>query len=450
MSLTRSPRPSAPRLRVFPSERGARADSAVAPFSQGYVWLALGAVLFAILGFGGVYSYIWAPVDCVLFAATALLFWQAAARRQWLWHAWLAPMLGFWGLVAGQWIFHISVYPAVTFTGLIQLTGCGCVFLLLIAGLHTEVIWNRAAWLLWLFCGLLAAEALVQYFGGNGYIYGFHNATYAWPVGPFVYHNHFAGCMDLLMPIALCVAFRAEAAFEPLWQRWLRRGMVPALGLASVLISRSRGGLFTLSFELLLAMGLFWPELRKQKLARAALGSSIVIMGIFSFAARWGPMLRRLGHLSGHDPSWTQRWRVMVACWHIFGAHPLYGTGFNTFASVYPAFQLFDNGRVFLFAHNDYAQLLAEMGSLGALCAAGFLWLWTRAFWQCLRRRGRRLRTGQLSAFIAMAGFLLHAAGDFQFHNPANALLFFAIGAMAVAPRIDRPSISHSIPKESK
>jgi hypothetical protein len=39
---------------------------------------------------------------------------------------------------------------------------------------------------------------------------------------------------------------------------------------------------------------------------------------------------------------------------------------------------------------------------------------------------------------VACAGFLFHSFGDFQFHSPANALLFFLLAGALAAPSLGR------------
>ncbi len=398
--------------------------------------LSLSAVLIAVIGFGGVYSYIWVPVSIGLFLGVIVLLWGwVLGRYELKVHVLLYPLLGFGLLVTLQWLAKWSVYPGATATELVQLCACGCIFFLTLqTSAKTHII--RLGQALWLFCGLLSAEAICQFFTARGYIYWFHNASYANPVGPFVYHNHFAGCMDLLLPMTVIYAFRHEPALEPQWVTWLRRGMVPALGLAAMVISQSRGGIITLSFECIVGLWAFWPELKNSRSPRYALAAGIVMLGFFSYLANWKPILSRFFALGNHDPDFWDRVRVAESCWHIFIAHPWLGTGFNTFARVYPAYQLFDNGLIFLYAHNDYAQALAETGIAGALCVILFLWIWCLGFWR--RRQNKNapvlVRNLQLAAFISTAGLLFHSLGDFQFHAPANAFLFFLLAAAAVLP----------------
>ncbi len=406
-------------------------------------WLIYAAALpvtVAIFGFGGVYSYIWTPVDIALFACFLILVWrQALAAAPLVKHVVYWPMLGWGGLIFLQWSLHWSFYPGATLTGFIKLAGCGCVFYLALqASAHYGRL-RRLAWWVWLLCGVLALDALLQFFSSRYYIYGFHNATYASPVGPFVYHNHFAGCMELLLPVAVAMSFRWEVSPEAVWMRWLRRGLFPALGVAAMVISRSRGGLLVLIFDLCLTALVFAPELRRNRRSWQVGLISLALLVVFAFIANLRPLFQRLARFSVHSVGLHSRIMVALACLRIFLHYPWVGTGFNTFATIYPAFQLFDNGSVWLYAHNDYAQMLAETGLAGALCVAAFLCIVLIGFWRCWRQQESHQpaitrRSLQLAAYIAMAGFLFHSYGDFEFHAPANALLFFLISGIALAP----------------
>src|SRR6185437_2778963 len=358
---------------------------------------------------------------------------ECARNGHWRAHWLFAPMLAFFLLAVAQWAFRWSIYPGATLTGVIQLAGCGCAFWLAWSGMTRRSL-RRAAWAMWLFTGCLSLIAIAQSLSSfPSYIYGFHRADWASPVGPFVYHNHFAGCMDLLLPIAVAVSIRPARGGEAAWSRWLRRGTVPAVGLVAMVLSLSRGGILTLGLESLLAVAVFWRELR-QRAWVLVLGAAFMLG--FATLTQWHAMLQRFETLHAQTPGLVERLRVAQSCWNIFLHYPGLGTGFNTFASVYPAFQTFDTGQIWTAAHNDYAQILAEMGLAGAACVLSVLVI---AF-LCVRRQrrlsalGAEVRGLQLAAAIGAAGFLFHSYGDFQFQNPANAILFFLSLAMATFP----------------
>ncbi len=399
-------------------------------------WAATGCALLAVVLIGAASVEAWVAVDCLLWLALAVLVVGAAAQGVRLpWHPILWPALAYAALVFAQWHWRWSAAPALTLTGLLQLAGCGAILYLALFAFRQPKNLRWLGTVLWWFTGALGAEALFQFFTSRTEIYGFRNAAYATPVGPFIYHNHFAGCMDLLLPVAMVVAFwPRRRSREAAWMRWLRRGILPALGLAAVIVSQSRGGVFALLVEAVVAAALFWRSFaRRRRRRRAVLIATAALIG-FTMLAGWGPLVKRLGHLDKHDVSALDRLRVAEGCLSIWRAHPWVGSGFATFPVVYPRYEIFDSGQRFLEAHNEYAQMLAETGVAGAVCVAAFAIL--LAYFG-LRPLGdgasRRVIYLRKALVIACAGFLFHSFGDFQFHSPANALLFFLLAGAAGA-----------------
>lgn len=397
-------------------------------------WAAVAAPLGAVAALGAASVEAWALIDVALLIVVAVYAVAAAWGGTGPgWAPLLWPALGYAALVFWQWRWDHTAYPAATLTGLLQLAGCGAELYLALAAFRRRRRLRRLGTILWVFTGILAAEALAQYFTAGGRIYWYRDASYATPVGPFIYHNHFAGCMDLLLPVAVAVAFFVRRRrHDTRTLAVLRRGIWPALGLAAVVISQSRGGFFALLVEIGLTGILFWPDLRRSRRWRRTAAWAAAGLIAVTLLAGWGPLLRRLGNLSQHDVSALDRLKVSETCLTIWRTHPWTGTGFNTFATVYPRFQTFDSGARFLEAHNEYAQALAETGLAGVGLAAVFLILLA---WRVLRPppglspRALALRKAM---FIGVLGFLFHSFGDFQFHSPANALLFFLLaGALA-------------------
>lgn len=421
---------------ISSSHAPAAAAAAERIWSDFGFWAATGAALLAVVLLGAASVAAWVLVDCLLWLALAVLAVGAVkAGIRLPWNPLLWPALGFGALVLWQWAWRQSVYPAATLTGFLQLAGCGAMLYLALFAFRRRRNLRRLGTVLWWFTGALAAEALFQYFTSRSEIYGFRSASYATPVGPFIYHNHFAGCMDLLLPVALVETFMVRRrSQDALWMAWLRRGIVPALALASVVVSQSRGGLFALLVEGGVAVALFWGTFaRHPRRRRAALVGAAALIG-FTLLAGWGPLLRRLGHLDRHDVSAQARLHLAESCFAIWRRHPWTGTGFGTFPVVYPAFETRSYGGRFLEAHDDYVQALAETGLAGVLCAAVFAALLALLG---LRTPGegcsRRVCYLRKALMVACAGFLFHSFGDFQFHSPANALLFFLVAGAACA-----------------
>lgn len=409
-------------------------------WSLAALWVDFGVVTIAIACFGGLDARVWAPLGCALVLVLAAIVTAAVIyRRRLVWHPLLIPVLAFGVLVALQWGLGWSVYPGATLTGMLQLGACGAGFYLALLTFRTGSHIRPAGTALWILAGVLAGEAIAQYFTAFRDVYWYRPALYATPVGPFIYHNHFAGCMDLLLPFAIVVAFRPDGRGSLDDLARLRRGIIPALCLISIVISQSRGGLFAVGVEGLLALALGWRSLRSSRSLRRGVALGALLLAASAALTNWGPMVQRLSNLGAQDVSVAQRLQVDLSCLAIWRDYPWLGSGFNTFSTIYPKYQRFDSGLQFLQAHDEYAQALAETGAVGIACVIGFLLLFLLACGRAWRSTAAPGALYQKAAFVACAGFLFHSAGDFQFHAFANALLFFFCAGLAAA-RVRRSS----------
>jgi O-antigen ligase len=399
--------------------------------------IAVATALGAVLALGGTHSYAWVPAVLVLCATLVGVLTLLNWRHKRLPLPWiLFPMLGFGLLVCGQSVAS-SVYPGLTRTGLIQLAGCAAIFYLALIAFRDPANLRRLSFVIWVFSGAVASEAILQFATSAGKIYWVRDANYGTPSGPFIYHNHYAACMALLLPMAWIHALRPENKPGVIWLRWLRRSIGPILGMLSVAMAQSRSGVFTLGFEMILALILFWRPGRVSKKGYAAAAAVGVVMLLFASLIPWTAVIARFDRLSHRDLSSLNRIAVTESCMRILRDHPWLGTGFDTFSAVYPAYRSFDNGLVFEQAHNDYAQVLAETGIAGGLLVALFLVTYLARGVQLFRQGGQPEIQGiQQGALLGTLGMLFIAGGDFPFHNPSLALLFFLLaGACLARPR---------------
>jgi O-antigen ligase len=118
----------------------------------------------------------------------------------------------------------------------------------------------------------------------------------------------------------------------------------------------------------------------------------------------------------------------------IYQDHWILGTGLGTLQEVFPLYETHYDGLVVNHSHNDYAEALAETGSIGGLCGLVFLVFLFWTSWKTLNVPGDpRNFAYHAGALVACLGLLVHAGVDFNFHIPSNVLIFLLQSALATS-----------------
>ena len=183
--------------------------------------------------------------------------------------------------------------------------------------------------------------------------------------------------------------------------------------------------------------------LGKRRSPRALLGYAAIcvfILALISFSSR-GQVLARIGDLSpGIRPQITKDSLRM------FLKRPVLGWGLGTFPTVYPRYRSFYTNLFINEAHNDYAQLLTEMGLLGFTLALCFLiGMYHRGLSASRRWQNHWDGTVSLAALIGCTGILLHSFVDFNLQIPANAAMFYVLCALAASEPVAESFFSRRI-----
>ena len=291
-------------------------------------------------------------------------------------------------------------------------------------------------WPLLVYTFVLALFAVLQFFSSPGLIYWVVKSP-GWTFGPYVNHNHYAGLMEMLIPLSCACALPAlrkhPAAAVPV-------GCFILVPVASLLLSGSRGGCLALLVEAVLAALLvlgFGPRQARRTMAVVGGGALLAAALLFLWMAPRAATerLTKLGD-GAHPPDVELGNRLAAArdSLAIWRAHPWLGTGLGSFESVFPRYQSFPSEARWDHAHNDYLEALAETGLAGAAAIASALLLF---FWRAFRNLRERLRepAGWLgfAAALGCCGILVHSCADFNLHMPANAAWFAVCAALAVS-----------------
>jgi O-antigen ligase len=388
---------------------------------------------FAVLAHGAV--EVWSESVLEIGAALLFLFWAVLIfldpEIEIAWNRLSWPLLGFIAIGLGQWGLHGTVYPYLTERELLRVVAYFLIFFLSAQAFRDRASLRTLVWFLLLFGFVVGLFAIVQYFTSNGKIYWFRQLTAGGNLfGPYVNRNHFAGFMELIVPLGLSM----------LALRGVRREQTPLLGLltavavGSLLLSASRGGIASFVCELGLLAAVLWSR-RSRKVRVGAAALALLVAGVLVTWLGVGELAARFTQLRPGEIPASRRVGMLKDSWHIFLDHPWKGTGLGTLVAVYPQYESMYDGKVVEHSHNDYVEVLAETGILGGLCGLGFLVILLRGTFSRVEVRQSSFSLAlHMGAFVACVGMLVHSFVDFNLHIPSNAVLFLLQAYLATSP----------------
>ncbi|MGD0010318.1 MAG: O-antigen ligase family protein [Terriglobia bacterium] len=405
------------------------------------------ALFAAPLAFGAVQTWAWASLAGL--ASVLLFLWSVGCVEQGAlkiaWSPLYLPALLFLLLGTIQFFAHRTLDPSATRESLLKLV-TDLIFFFLAGQLlatGTQKIVRGFGFAVVVYAFSLAVFAVLELFSSNGLIY-WSVQTAGWTFGPYVNHNHYAGLMEMLIPVGAGYVL-SRPRDDPM--RTLL-GFALLIPIASLLLCGSRGGFISLLVEVVILGAMVFrhaPMHRRRRLAAVG-GLGMTVAVLLFFWMDTGDISKRLGTITSitHSPDVTLGGRRVVALdsLHILRDHLWVGTGLGSFETAYPAYQSFATDLVYDHAHNDYAEALAETGLAGGLLMVAALAIFLRLGFKKL---GQRLRHEvgwiQLGATIGCCGLLVHSFVDFNLHIPANAAWF------AVCAGIATCKVPHLLPQ---
>jgi O-antigen ligase len=141
---------------------------------------------------------------------------------------------------------------------------------------------------------------------------------------------------------------------------------------------------------------------------------------------------------SAQDANFADRVSMAADSLRVFRAHPFAGVGLGGFETAYPPYQSVPGEKRVDHAHNDYAEALAETGTVGGIlivAALTFFFVQTGKNFRASRAPASDIVDWlRLGATIGCLGLLFHSFFDFNLHIPANAAWFVVCAGLACAP----------------
>lgn len=270
-------------------------------------------------------------------------------------------------------------------------------------------------------------------------------------VGPYIVSNHYAGGVCLTLPVLVGVWLWFARDRLPFFASTAGALGIAAFGLWTVaLIAKSRAGTASLVFALLTLSWLIShkPAIRKvlggatASLAGLLICGAIALYGPFEWVAGWMPKSFRPAIESLLRDA---RSLASQLAGRMFAASPFFGTGLGSYYEL--AGRMLRGSPPWAFAHNDYAQLLAETGVVGgtaAVAAARRLVARGAAFAKQPFSRQTLIDAGP---WAAVAGIAAHSFFDWNLHIPANAFLAVLVAGVAVASALQPKDETASSPR---
>ncbi len=395
-------------------------------------------IVFGIAAHGAVEN--WA--QAVLETGAALLFIAWSVRqyftdREIVLSPLLWPLIALSLLALGQLAFRGTVSPYDTRLDLQLLLTYAILLFLATQLFRTADDWRGFVWFIMSFGFLVAIFGILQHLTFNGKLYWFREMRFGGiPFGPYVNRNHFAGFAELVIPTALVPLVLGKVRRE----RRFAVVVFALLPIVALFLAASRGGIVSFAAEigvltLLLAL--------RRAGGRHVLAGGVVLLLAFMLVSWLGvrQILERFSSMQSLEVTGGKRASMRHDSWRIFRDHPWTGTGLGTLPIIFPAYESLYDAKFVNHAHNDYLEMLADTGLVGALCCASFLGLLFFSSLRHLLGSDKSFAAAlHLSGLVACCGFLVHSLVDFNLHMPGNALLFFLMAHLATAPIPQNPN----------
>ena len=289
--------------------------------------------------------------------------------------------------------------------------------------------------LVMVFLGVAALQAvlgLIQYASNNPVFFFGLDPNGQSAQGTYRNRDHFAALMEMALPIGIGLTLFTLGQHQRDQQNdnkhftWLTLnrtlifGSVMLLILLGGIFSRSRAGVSLTIVAVILSSLIFARHIGGKQSA----GITAIIATITAgFAVSIG-LIPILNRFVAQDPLEDARWEIFRNTLEGVRAFFPFGSGPGTFPDVYRAFQPIEQSGFINNAHNDYLELLFEMGGAAILLIAAFVLLYLYGWVKLWGKAWDQLHFIQNAAGIGIFIILLHSFADFNLHTPANMIAF--------------------------
>jgi O-antigen ligase len=270
----------------------------------------------------------------------------------------------------------------------------------------------------------------------------------------FINRNHFAFLAEASLGLLLGMAFLREGRHE----RLLVYLSAILLLWVALVMSRSRGGLLAVTVQVICAASLFIYSRYKQSSRSegsigwrrpivATIATMIAMVAITVAGVVWlgGDQLTtgvetasiEMGRVNlAHEG--TRRSDFWRATWQMARAHPFVGAGLGGYWAEIPLYHDASGLQTPQQAHNDYLELLASGGVIGAAIFVWFVVSLIGAGRRAARNYSDFQRAAALGAILGIVGIGVHSLIEFGLHITINALVLMIMLSILSLERLDQ------------
>jgi O-antigen ligase len=402
---------------------------------RGIIALVVAALVFAPLAFGAVYT--WAFLVLQVLAMGVTVLWLG---RLWAGHTpkVLWPPLA-WAVVA------FLLYAAVRyFTSdieyiarleLLRMLLYGFLLLAVLSNVYDQDASETVVYALTAVAALAASYAVAQFFRHSNQVWNLSAPYPGRGTGTYINPDHLAGFLELVLPLplALLLAGRISVVTR------IILGYATLTILGGLVVTFSRGGWVAAAVGLMVLLGFLLCHRNHRVTAIIVL---VVLVGggaVFTkyYLSNSVTFTRRMQAADRSNQvveitdasSRLETWAGAVRMWR---DHPWWGVGPGQFDYRFRQYRPEALQTRPDHVHDDYLELLAEMGLVGAaivVVGAGLFIFGLKQTWPHVRRAENDFGSGMstryalfLGAISGLSALAVHSLVDFNLHIPANAL----------------------------
>lgn len=321
----------------------------------------------------------------------------------------------------------LSLIPYVSILALLALLPPLALFFASIS--VTEAQLRNLVYLLLIIGGIQAVVGLIQYASGNPAFYFGMNPNFRSAQGTYVNRDHFVALMEMLLPIAVGLMLYSvgrssydRRAYSKAWvlNQVLIFGFLAIIIFLGGIFARSRTGVFLIMVAVLVSSFVFARHVGgKQSVGLAAVFATISV----GLATSIG-LIPVLNRFVSKNPVEDERFRIFENTIVGIKAFFPFGSGPGTFPDVYRAFQPIEQLYHVNNAHNDYLELMFEMGAFGVFIIVGFFSVYIFGWFKLVGQIWSRVHFIKVAAGIGILLFMLHLLTEFLLHEPMNTIVF--------------------------